>query len=183
MASAWSMSAAWPRLGFLAIAVVIAPQIERAGSVWQYLMSMLSYTSPPIVAVFLWGLFWPRANARGASWAIIVGLVSAVLFIVPLVISKVDALAAFRTPLVMGIADVHFLYIAPILLVASSVALVAGSLGAPAIDPARIAGLLWNRAFFDAETVALRGTPWITNYRVLSVVLLGLTAIIVIAFR
>ena len=156
-------------LGFLAVAVVIAPQIERFGSVWQYLQSMLSYTSPPIVAVFLWGLFWPRANARGASWAIYAGLALGVTLFIAINITK-----SF---------DLHFLYVAPVLLVASSIGMVAGSLGAPAPDPARIAGLLWNRAFFDAETVALRGTSWITNYRVLSVILLGLTAIIVIAFR
>jgi len=156
-------------LGFLVIAVAIAPQIERFGSVWQYLQSMLSYTSPPIVAVFLWGLFWPRANARGASWAIYTGLVLGIGLFVAINVTK-----SF---------DLHFLYVAPILLVASSIALIAGSLGAPAPDPARLAGLLWNRAFFDAETAQLRGTPFLYNYRVLSVILLALTAVIVYDFR
>ncbi len=156
-------------LGFLVIAVIIAPQIVRFGSVWQYLQSMLSYTSPPIVAVFLWGLFWPRANARGASWAIYTGLVLGVGLFVAINVTESFYL--------------HFLYVAPLLLIASSIALVAGSLGAPAPDPLHLAGLLWNRAFFDAETVELRGTPLLYNYRVLSVILLVLTAIIVYDFR
>ena len=156
-------------LGFLGVAVVIAPQIERFGSVWQYLQGGLSFTAPPIVAVFLWGLFWPRANARGASWAIIAGIVLGV--------------GLFTAINITETIHLHFLYVAPILLVASSAALVAGSLGAPAPDPRAIAGLIWTRAFYAAETADLRGTPLLTNYRVLSVILLALTSIIVIAFR
>jgi SSS family solute:Na+ symporter len=152
-------------LAFLVVAVVIAPQIERFGSVWQYLQGALSYTSPPIVAVFLAGLFWPRANARGAGLAIIAGLVVGVGLFIAINVTETIHL--------------HFLHVAPILLLASALGMVAGSITGPAPHPEKTAGLLWNRAFFDAETTALRGTPLLANYRVLAALLLAATAIIV----
>jgi len=156
-------------LVFLAIAVIIAPQIERFGSVWQYLQGMLSYTAPPIVTVFLMGLFWPRANSRGAAFAIATGLVLGI--------------ALFIAINLTGSLQLHFLYVAPILLVASGIAMVIGSLQAPAPAPESIAGLLWNPSFFRAETAELQGVAWWANYRVLSVLLLLLTAVIVFTFR
>jgi SSS family solute:Na+ symporter len=156
-------------LVFLAIAVVIAPQIERFGSVWQYLQGMLSYTAPPVVTVFLMGLFWPRANTRGAGFAIATGLALGV--------------ALFIAINLTGSLKLHFLYVAPLLLVASGIAMVIGSLQAPAPAPESIAGLLWNPAFFRAETADLAGVAWWANYRVQSVALLALTAVIVFSFR
>jgi SSS family solute:Na+ symporter len=114
------------------------------------------------------GLFWPRANSRGAGFAIASGLVvGTALFVLNLVTKTID---------------LHFLYVAPILLAVAALGMVVGSLTSPPPEPDRIAGLLWNRAYFDVETAALRGTPWFRNYRVLSVLLLIATAVIVIAF-
>jgi SSS family solute:Na+ symporter len=155
-------------LVFLVIAVVVAPQIERFGSVWQYLQGALSYTAPPIVAVFLIGLFWPRANARGASWAIIAGLVI--------------GLGLFFAINVTGSIQIHFLHVAPILLIGSALAMVVGSLSAPPPPPEKTEGLLWNRGFFDAETAALAHTPAWANYRWQAIALLAATAVIVWRF-
>lgn len=156
-------------LGFLAIAVIIAPQIERFGSVWQYLQGALSYTAPPIVTVFLMGLFWPRANSRGAGWAIAAGLVLGI--------------GLFVAINVTGSLTLHFLYVAPILLAVSAVAMVIGSLGAPAPAAESLIGLTWNRSVFTAETAELAGVPLLANYRVQSVLLLAATAVIVFQFR
>lgn len=156
-------------IGFIAVACVIAPQIERFGSLWGYLQTMLSYTAPPIVAVFLIGLFWPRANARGAACAVVAGLIVAV----PL----------FAATVVTGRIDIHFLYVAPLLLTIAGIAMVAGSLTAPAPPRAQIEAYIWTRRYFDAETVELRGVPPLANYRVLSVILLTTTALLVFWFR
>jgi SSS family solute:Na+ symporter len=43
--------------------------------------------------------------------------------------------------------------------------------------------MLWTPAFYRAETKQLAGLPWWQNYRVLSVLLLLLTAVIVWIFR
>ncbi len=46
-----------------------------SGQLYVYLQSVQAYISPPIAAVFLLGVLWPRANARGALAALFTGLV------------------------------------------------------------------------------------------------------------
>jgi SSS family solute:Na+ symporter len=46
-----------------------------SGQLYVYLQSVQAYISPPIAAVFLIGVLWPRANARGALAALLTGLV------------------------------------------------------------------------------------------------------------
>jgi SSS family solute:Na+ symporter len=57
---------------FMVLAAVWAPQIQNFGSLFKYLQSVLAYISPPIVAVFLLGVFWRRANASGAFLSLLV---------------------------------------------------------------------------------------------------------------
>lgn len=155
---------------FMVLAVLWAPQIERFESLWQYLQAVLAYAVPPVCALFLIGLFWRRANAAGALAAILVGLLGGgALF-------WANVLAA--DPL-----GLHFLLVAPVLFVLSATALVIGSLlGAPP-RAEQVDALLWTPAFYRAETATLAALPWWQNYRVLSVLLLALTAAIVWVFR
>ena len=44
-----------------------------SAEVYIYLQSVQAYISPPIAAVFLFGVFWPRANRHGAIAALAVG--------------------------------------------------------------------------------------------------------------
>jgi len=44
-----------------------------SGQLFTYLQSVQAYIAPPITAVFLIGILWRGANARGASWALGVG--------------------------------------------------------------------------------------------------------------
>jgi SSS family solute:Na+ symporter len=46
-----------------------------SGQLYTYLQSVQAYISPPIAAVFLVGLLWPRANAKGAIAALALGFV------------------------------------------------------------------------------------------------------------
>jgi solute:Na+ symporter, SSS family len=46
-----------------------------SGQLYTYLQSVQAYLSPPIACVFLLGVLWPRANARGAAAALAVGFV------------------------------------------------------------------------------------------------------------
>ncbi|HBK56986.1 MAG TPA: sodium transporter [Xanthomonadales bacterium] len=157
-------------LVFMVLAVLWAPQIERFSSLWQYLQAVLAYAVPPICALFLVGLFWRRANAFGAAACIAVGLIAgAALF-------HANVLAV--EPL-----GLHFLYVAPILFALCLAALVVASLLTPAPEPGRIEGLLWTRAFYRAESLALRQQPLWRNYRVQALLLIALTAVIVYSFR
>ncbi|MFZ5609789.1 MAG: sodium:solute symporter [Pseudomonadota bacterium] len=156
-------------LSFMILAILWAPQIERFGSLWQYLQAILAYAVPPIVALFLIGLFWPRANARGAVAALGAGFFSGFVM--------------FIGNVVLGWYDLHFLYVASILFVVASGALVLGSLAAPPPPAAKIQALVWSKAFFAEESAALAGHPWYKNYRILALILTGLAAALVYAFR
>jgi SSS family solute:Na+ symporter len=155
---------------FMVLAVAWAPQIERFESLWQYLQAVLAYAVPPVCALFLIGLFWRGANAKGAFASIVAGLLGgAALFY-----------ANVMAPEPLGL---HFLYVAPILFVLSAVVLVSVSAATTPPSMEQIGALLWTPTFYRDESRQLAGLPWWQNYRVLSVLLLALTAVIVWSFR
>ncbi|MFB6272718.1 MAG: sodium:solute symporter [Salinibacter sp.] len=84
----------------LVLGALIAPQIEQFSSLWTYLQSALSYLTPPIVAVFLGGLFVRRVHRHTAFYTLVGGSGLALL------------LLGVQPPL-------HFLYVAALLFVAS----------------------------------------------------------------
>ncbi|MDH3700601.1 MAG: sodium:solute symporter [Alphaproteobacteria bacterium] len=94
--------------GFTAVLIVAAalyaPLIERFGSLFQYFQSTLAYLVPPIVAVYLGGLFCARFTAAAAFWAIAGGLgIGMALFLAKEVTGTWDGL---------GLPPVHFTYMA-----------------------------------------------------------------------
>lgn len=158
----------WVTFSFMVLAALWAPQIEKVGSIWKYLQSVLSYTVPPVVAMFLIGTFWKRANAHGAFLSIVVGVLLAVVF--------------FYINEIAGIINIHFLYIAPILFVVCTLLIIIGSLITQPPDQKKVSELTWSIAFYKSETDELRSLPWYKNYRILSVFLTIITIIIVLAF-
>lgn len=156
------------RIGRVATLVVMilgtlwAPQIDRFPSLFSYLQQVLAYVAPPVVAVFLVGLFWKRSNAQGAVAALGVGAMVAVLVIV----------TGF---------EMHFLYVAAALfgLCVVVCVLVSLAVGEPA---AGSEDLVWTPAVYRAESASLSGTRWYLNYRLQALVLLVLTAILVSFF-
>ncbi|MCS3675952.1 SSS family solute:Na+ symporter [Salinibacter ruber] len=88
----------------LVLGAAIAPQIAQFSSLWTYLQSALSYLTPPIVAVFLGGLFVRRVNHYAAFSTLVAGslLALVLLFIDP---------------------GLHFLYTAGLLFLTSLVAM------------------------------------------------------------
>ena len=157
---------------FMVITVAWAPQIANFESLMNYMQGVLALISPPVVAIFLIGLFWKRANADGAFAALMTGLVIA-LFTVA---SEVTGLSEAWN-------KVHFLMKAPIIFAICSVVQVAVSL-ATAMPPAhKLVGFTWNKAVYDADSAELVGVPWYQNYRVLSVILLVITFAVVFYYR
>jgi SSS family solute:Na+ symporter len=153
---------------FMLLAALWAPQIERFTSLFRYLQQVLAYTVPPIVVLYLAGIFSHRANHIGAYACLLAGTAcGAVLFLLNVVFE---------------VFSIHFLYVAPIGCLVSAVALWIGSrFGAPPAPEQLDA--CWTPAFFRRETVELKQVPWYLNYRIWSVVLLVLTAWLIIAFR
>lgn len=154
---------------FMILAVLWAPQIANFGSLFKYLQAILAYTVPPIVAMFVFGVLWRRANASGGFAALIAGGLGGAAFF-------------YFNEMAVDERAVHFLYVAPILFAFSSIVLVIGSLMTPPPAAEKVEGLVWTGASYRAETAELAALPWWQNYRILSVGLLLLTAAIVLSF-
>jgi SSS family solute:Na+ symporter len=156
-------------VGLLAVAVAWAPQLQLFPSLWQYLQAVLAYAVPPVVALFLVGMFWRGANADGAAAAMLLG--------------SMCGFVLFLANAVLGWTHFHFLYAAPILTALDAwILIVASRLGRGSGDAS--GGIaLWKFAFSRAELGRLKRLPVWQDYRFQAAALLVLTAAVVIAFR
>ncbi len=155
-------------VGFMLLAAAWAPQIAEFPSLFQYLISILAYAVPPVVVLFVFGLFWSGANATGSVAAIVVGALAGG--------------ALFWLNEVAQLTDVHFLHAAPMVFALSAAALIVASLVTRTnLNPAQRA-LLWSRREFRQESGELRQLPWYRNYRWLTALLLAASFWIVAAF-
>ena len=150
------------------LAAAWAPQIEKFSSLWEYLQLVLGFIAPPVVSVFLLGLFWKRANANGAFASLLGGLILSMI----LILSKINDWFPV-------INDIHFLHTAPLLLLACLVIHICFSLLSAPPSQEKIENMTWTKVIFDQETQELTALVWYKNYRNLAVLLLLLTALIV----
>lgn len=60
-------------LSLMVVAAVWAPMIDRFPGLFDYLQQGFAYVTPPLVAVFLLGRFWPGLGARAAFRAVVSG--------------------------------------------------------------------------------------------------------------
>jgi SSS family solute:Na+ symporter len=149
---------------FMLLAAAWAPQITRFPTLWQYLQSILAYVTPPVVAVFLFGIFWKRASHAGAMATLLVGLPA--------------GLAGWIGVEVLELYELQFLYAAGLLFALAAVLMIVASLArpqaraAPAVCHATAA--LWSEG---------DGRFWRPgSFRLQAVLLLILTAAIVITW-
>merc|ERR1719495_3114240 len=64
-------------LVLVGISIVWIPiiQVSQGSQLFNYIQAITSYLAPPICAVYLLAVFWPRTNEPGAFWGLMVGLV------------------------------------------------------------------------------------------------------------
>ena len=153
----------------LIIAVAWAPQLQRFPSLWQYLQAVLAYAVPPVVAVFLVGMFWRGSNANGAAATMLLG--------------SVCGLALFVINVALHWTHFHFLYAAPILTAIDTAILVWVSRRNPLPLTAAGEATMWRVEFRQAEALRLKLVPYWQDYRIHAGLLLLMTAWVVIAFR
>jgi len=156
----------WGRMATLicmVIAALWAPQITRFPSLWQYFQAVLAYATPPVVALFLGGLLWQRANATGAVWAVAAGSATGLCLF---------ALSAAQ------VSHLQFLNAAALVFAVSAAALVAGSLIGPEEREK------WER-FHTLTRNTLPGAenPLRSALGKWALLLMAVTAFVVIAFR
>jgi len=166
----------WPRLSprrvawigraaiviFMVLSALVAPAIGGFAGLFHYLQTALAYLVPPVVVIFVFGLFWPRAGAGAALLTLAGG-------------HAVSALCLVAT--VTGRLQLHFTLIAGLILAVSALLFwLAGRRSTPAAGVSRFT---W-RPEILLPTVP---GPWWQDYRVHSAVLLLLTLWLVVAFR
>ncbi|MQP66749.1 sodium/solute symporter [Niveispirillum sp. SYP-B3756] len=155
---------------FMVLAVAWVPVVENlTDTLWQYLQAVLAYAVPPVVALFLAGIFWRRANVAGARAGVIVGLLAGGWL--------------FHGVQIAHSIQLHFLLAATLLFFISLAAVIVASLLTAPPPVEKTETLMWTRADYDAESTALAGRPLWQNYRVQAVALLAMTAVIVWLFR
>jgi SSS family solute:Na+ symporter len=117
------------------------------------------------VVCFILGIFWKRANRHGAFYTLAIGI--------PL------GIIGFFSNEIYGLMDIHFLYACFVLLLINGAVMLLVSLNSEAPDPEVVKNYTWNVKMYREETIELKKLPLWQNYRVQSMVLLVLTAIIV----
>jgi len=66
----------------MVVAALWAPMIQNFSGIWTYLQQMFSIIVPPVVVVFLVGVFYKRGNGAGAFWTLVIGTGLGVLLFV-----------------------------------------------------------------------------------------------------
>ncbi|OIN58230.1 sodium:solute symporter [Arsenicibacter rosenii] len=101
----------------VAVSLLWVPLVTvLSDQLYVYLQSVQGYISPPIACVFLVGLLWPRANAKGATVVLWTGFVLGLLRFVLEVIHKSNP---FTNPFIKTMVEMNFMHFAIILFVIS----------------------------------------------------------------
>ena len=154
----------------MVLAIFIAPQIANAQGLWSYLQQTLAWFSPPVVALFVGGLFFKRTNVKGAYACIGIGLIITVIVILQAIYG--DSFMAL--PNFLYVAGVHFAISLTALMVVSFVT-------APPPQEA-VDTMVYTSAIYREESKELAALPWYKNYRYQAIALLLAVAAILIAY-
>uniref|UniRef100_A0A3P9KUG8 Solute carrier family 5 member 9 n=1 Tax=Oryzias latipes TaxID=8090 RepID=A0A3P9KUG8_ORYLA len=143
-------------LVLMCISLVWIPVIQTAnsGQLFDYIQSVTSFLAPPITAVFVMAIFWPRVNEHGAFWGLMAGLVVGLIRMVlefcfpPPACGQTDGRPAV-------VADVHYLYFALILLAFTGLVIAAVSLATAPISEEHLHRLTWWSRFSTEPRIDL----------------------------
>ncbi|MEX2273132.1 MAG: sodium:solute symporter, partial [Vicinamibacterales bacterium] len=124
-----------------------------SSQVYIYLQSVQAYISPPIAAVFLIGVLWPRANRAGAIASLLTGaVIGAARFL--LEVGRETALVSGNAVLTR-IVEIHFLHFAVLMFIISTIVLVVVSLATARESEAQLRGLTF--ATLEERYTAMAG--------------------------
>ncbi len=141
------------------IAIFWAPKIGSFPKLWDYLQQTLAWFSPPVVALFIGGLFFKHTNKQGAYACIMSGLLITIL----LISNEIFDGNIFNMP--------HFLYVAGLHFAVSFAMMIIVSSFYQKPSDETINTMVWQPAVYHAETQSLIDLPWYKNYRYQSVLL------------
>lgn len=93
------------------------------GGLFHYLQSVQAYISPPIAAVFLFGLFFKWINAKGAIVSLWLGFALGMFRLITEYLSKEGIISVAPGSLLNGLLDINFLHYAIYLFIFSTIIL------------------------------------------------------------
>lgn len=131
----------------------------------------MALISPPVVAVFLAGLFSKRTTSNGAFAGLITGFILGLGFVI---LQILDVSWALEMP---------FLFKAPLIFFTCLLVTYFISLLGKAKTETELMGLVYSSKLYKEESIEMRGLAWYNNYRILSVLLLVITFVVVFIFR
>ncbi|NWU18830.1 SC5AA protein, partial [Dyaphorophyia castanea] len=128
----------------VALSMVWIPilQSSSGGQLYVYIQAVTSYLAPPVTAVFILAVFWPRANEQGAFWGLMAGLALG-LARMGLELAHPTPLCGAPDPRPWLLADIHYLHFAVLLATVTAATTVVGSLLTPPAPPAQLKDLTW----------------------------------------
>jgi SSS family solute:Na+ symporter len=145
------------------LGILWVPFIRYLSSeVYIYLQSVQAYISPPIAAVFLFGVFWTGANRQGAIASLVIGaLIGAARFVFEL---NRGSSWVSASPLLSGMVSINFLHFAVLIFGISAAVLVVVSLATQPEPLAKLRGLTF--ATLEGGYQAASGDPRVFRLQV-----------------
>jgi SSS family solute:Na+ symporter len=133
------------------------PVIQGARGLYEYLQGVQAYLAPPIFAVFFFGVFMKRLNAKGCLSALITGFVLGAFRLVidtPVTLK----LAGFESGYGVGsflwiVNNIYFQYYSLLIFVVSAAVLIGVSYATEAPPAAQLAGLTYATVSEDQQRV------------------------------
>ncbi len=129
------------------IAAAWAPMIENFGGIWIYLQQMYTIFVPPIVVLFLVGVFYSRGNGEGAYMTLCLGTILGITFFV------------FQQ---LGWWSLHFTITAGIVVGISALLFIVFSHSAPPPSNEVIENFTFRKELINQDN---EGIVWYQNYK------------------
>jgi len=142
------------------IALAWIPVVKGAHGLYSYLQSVQGYLAPPIFVVFFFGVFWKRLNARGALWAMVVGLIVGLfrmLVDTPVTLSR-GTFQYTEGSFLWIVSNINFQYFSILITIISAIVMIVMSYTSEAPDYVHIKGL--TSATATAEDKARTRASW-----------------------
>jgi len=103
---------------FVIIAIAIVPLIKMIDiHIYIHLQTIQAYIAPPIVSVFLFGIFWKKATSQAAIWALVIG---GFLGLVKIILSSMDLAVIMQYEILNFYYQINYLHFAFYLFLVSS---------------------------------------------------------------
>lgn len=146
------------------IAALWAPQIANFKGLWDYLQQMFSIVVPPIVVIFLVGIFFKRGNGHGAFWTLILGTAIGVTLFVLEQFDSWHVHYTINVGILIGLSTIVFLVISYL---------------TPENAKQDIDHLIYKKELLGA---GMENIPWYLDYRFFAAIVLAGIAWILVAF-